>query len=60
MPDLVKRLGLLHELAPGVTLVGALVNQSFPAAVGQARAVEDARAVGQRIAIAKASTDDKL
>jgi putative tryptophan/tyrosine transport system substrate-binding protein len=56
-----KRLGLLRELAPGVTLVGALVNPNFPAAVRQARDIEEvARAVSLRIAMAKASTDDEL
>ena len=56
-----KRLGLLRELAPGVALVGALVNPNFAPAVRQARDIEEAaRAIGQRIVIAKASTDDEL
>ena len=56
-----KRLGLLRELAPGVGLVGALVNPNFPAAARQARDVEDAaRAIGQRIVIARASADEEL
>lgn len=56
-----KRLGLLRELAPGVSLVGALVNPNFPAAVRQARDIEQAaRTVGQRILIGNASTDDEL
>jgi putative ABC transport system substrate-binding protein len=56
-----KRLGLLRELAPGVGLVGALVNPKFPTAVPQAQQLEEAaRAIGQRIVIAKASTDDEL
>ncbi len=56
-----KRLGLLRELAPGVSLVGALVNPNFPAAVRQAADIEQAaRTVGQRILIANASTDDEL
>jgi putative tryptophan/tyrosine transport system substrate-binding protein len=56
-----KRLGLLRELAPGVSLVGALVNPNFPAAVRQAADIEQAaRTVGQRILIANASTDDGL
>ena len=56
-----KRLALLRELAPGVTLVGALVNPSFAPAVRQARDIEEAaRAIGQRIVVAKASTDEEL
>jgi putative tryptophan/tyrosine transport system substrate-binding protein len=56
-----KRLGLLRELAPGVALVGALVNPNFPPAAQQARDLEDAaRAIGQRIVIARASTDEEL
>jgi putative ABC transport system substrate-binding protein len=56
-----KRLALLRELAPGVTLVGALVNPSFAPAVRQAREIEEAaRAIGQRIVVAKASTDEEL
>ncbi len=56
-----KRLALLRELAPGVALVGALVNPKFPPAVRQAQDIEDtARSIGQRIIIAKASADDEL
>jgi putative ABC transport system substrate-binding protein len=56
-----KRLGLLRELAPGVALVGALVNPNFPPAAQQARDLEDAaRAIGQRLVIARASTDQEL
>jgi putative tryptophan/tyrosine transport system substrate-binding protein len=56
-----KRLALLRELAPGVTLVGALVNPNFAPAVRQARDIEEAaRAIGQRVVLAKASTDEEL
>jgi putative ABC transport system substrate-binding protein len=56
-----KRLGLLRELAPGVALVGALVNPNFAPAMRQARDIEEAaRAIGQRIVVAKASTDNEL
>jgi ABC-type uncharacterized transport system substrate-binding protein len=56
-----KRLSLLHELAPGIALIGALINPKFPAAARQAQQIEQAaRATGQRIVIAKASTDDEL
>jgi putative tryptophan/tyrosine transport system substrate-binding protein len=56
-----KRLGLLRELAPGVELVGVLINPNSPGAVRQAPDIEDAaRRIGQRIVIAKAGTDDEL
>jgi putative ABC transport system substrate-binding protein len=56
-----KRLGLLRELAPGVELVGMLLNPNSPGAVRHAPDIEDAaRRIGQRIVIAKASTDDEL
>jgi putative ABC transport system substrate-binding protein len=56
-----KRLGLLRDLAPGVTLIGALINPKFPGAVLQLEQIEDAaRAAGQRIVIARASGDEEL
>ena len=56
-----KRLSLLRELAPAVTLVGVLVNPNFPAAERQVRDLgEAARAIGQRIILGKASTDNEL
>jgi putative ABC transport system substrate-binding protein len=56
-----KRLGLLRELAPGVPVIGVLVNPSFPRAAGQLQEIEAAaRTIGQRIGISKASTDDEL
>jgi putative ABC transport system substrate-binding protein len=56
-----KRLGRLRELAPGVVLVGALVNPNFPSAARQAQQIEDAaRAVGLQIILAKASVDNEL
>jgi putative tryptophan/tyrosine transport system substrate-binding protein len=56
-----KRLGLLRELAPGVPLIGALVNPNFAPAARQQRQLEEAsRAINQRLVIAQASTDDEL
>jgi len=56
-----KRLGLLRELAPGVPLVGVLVNPNFPAATRQLQQIEEAaRTVGQRIVVGNASTDAEL
>jgi putative ABC transport system substrate-binding protein len=56
-----KRLGLLHDLAPGVVVVGVLVNPNFPAAARQAQDIQDAAHVtGQRIVIAKANNDNEL
>jgi putative ABC transport system substrate-binding protein len=56
-----KRLGLLRELAPGVAVIGALINPNFPPATRQASDIENAaHATGERIVIAKASTDREL
>ena len=56
-----KRLGLLHDLVPGVQLVGVLLNSNFPPAAQQLREIEEAaRTISQRIVVAKASTDDEL
>jgi putative ABC transport system substrate-binding protein len=56
-----KRLGLLRDLAPGVPVIGALLNPDFPAATLQLQQIEEAaRKLGQRIVIAKASNDDAL
>src|SRR5215470_3757881 len=50
-----KRLGLLRELAPGVAVVGTLINPSFPPSVHQLAQIEEAaRAISQPIVIAKA------
>src|SRR5262249_20613605 len=55
-----KRLGLLRDLVPGVPLVGVLLNPSFPSP-GQLQDIEEAaRAIDQRIVVAKASTDEEL
>jgi putative tryptophan/tyrosine transport system substrate-binding protein len=54
-----KRLGLLRELAPGVPLIGVLLNPSF--APYQLPQIEEAaRSIDQRIVVAKASTDEEL
>jgi putative ABC transport system substrate-binding protein len=56
-----KRLGLLRELAPGVSVIGALVNPNFPPAVLQLQDLEEAaRASGQKMVVAKASSDEEL
>jgi ABC-type uncharacterized transport system substrate-binding protein len=56
-----KRLGLLRELAPGVSLIGALVNPNFAPAARQQQQIEEAsRAINQRLVVARASTDDEL
>jgi putative tryptophan/tyrosine transport system substrate-binding protein len=54
-----KRLGLLRDLAPGVPLIGVLLNPSF--APYQLPQIEEAaRRVDQPIVIAKASNDEEL
>jgi putative tryptophan/tyrosine transport system substrate-binding protein len=56
-----KRLGLLHELLPGADLVGVLLNPSFPPAMRQLTELEEAaRAIDQRLFVAKASNDREL
>jgi putative ABC transport system substrate-binding protein len=56
-----KRLGLLRDLAPGIDLIGALFNPNFQAAALQLHEIEEAaRAVGQRIVVARASDDREL
>jgi putative tryptophan/tyrosine transport system substrate-binding protein len=56
-----KRLGLLHELAPGASLIGVLLNPSFPPATLQLQELEEAaRTIGQRLFVAKASNDAEL
>jgi putative tryptophan/tyrosine transport system substrate-binding protein len=56
-----KRLGLLRDLAPGVPLIGTLINPSFPPSVHQLQQMEEAaRAISQPMVIAKASNDDEL
>jgi putative ABC transport system substrate-binding protein len=56
-----KRLGLLRDLAPGVPLIGTLINPSFPPSVHQLQQIEEAaHVISQPIVIAKASNDDEL
>ena len=56
-----KRLGLLRDLVPDVPLIGAIVNPKFSPAARQLQQLEEAaQAVGQRLTVAKASTDEEL
>jgi putative ABC transport system substrate-binding protein len=56
-----KRLGLLRELAPGAPVIGILLNPNFGPATFQLQQIEEAaRGVGQRTAVARASTDEEL
>ncbi len=56
-----KRVSLLHELLPGVRLIGALLNQNFPPAVRQLQDIEEAvRSIGQTLFVARASNDTEL
>jgi len=56
-----KRLSLLHELTPGVPLIGALLNPNYPDAARQLPALEEAaRIIGRRLVVAKASNDEEL
>src|ERR1043166_7298253 len=56
-----KRLGLLRDLAPGAARFGVMLNPGFPGAARQLQEIEEtARSIDQRIAVAKASTDEEL
>jgi ABC-type uncharacterized transport system substrate-binding protein len=56
-----KRIGLLHELVPGVSLLGAMVNPSFPPAARQLEDIENAiRSIKQNLFVAKALNDHDL
>jgi putative ABC transport system substrate-binding protein len=56
-----KRVGLLHELVPGIPVLGALVNPNFPPAARQLQEIEAAtRTINQKLFVAKASNDAEL
>jgi putative ABC transport system substrate-binding protein len=56
-----KRLGLLHELVPGATVVAVLINPSQPAAPAQADEVtEAARVLGLKLAVVHAGSEHDL
>src|SRR5262245_12517852 len=56
-----KRVGLLHELVPGVSFIGALVNPNFPPSAHQLQEIDQAtRAIDRKLFVAKASNDTEL
>ena len=56
-----KRIGLLHELVPGASLLGALINPSFPPAARQLEDIENAiRSIKQNLFVARAVNDQDL
>jgi len=56
-----KRIGLLHELVPGASLLGALINPSFPPAARQLEDIEKAtRSIKQNLFVARAVNDQEL
>ena len=56
-----KRFSLLRDLVSDAPLFGVLLNPSFPPAARQLQEIEEvARSIGQRIVVAKASTDEEL
>jgi ABC-type uncharacterized transport system substrate-binding protein len=56
-----KRLGLLRDLMPGVSVIGALINPNFPPAVLQLQDLQAAvRTSGQQMVVATASNDEEL
>jgi len=56
-----KQVGLLHELVPGATLIGYLVNPGNPITEGNVRdAVGAAQKIGEKIEIVHASSDAEI
>jgi ABC-type uncharacterized transport system substrate-binding protein len=56
-----KRIGLLHELVPGVSLMGALINPNFLPAARQLQEIEKAtETINLRLFTATASDDAQL
>ena len=56
-----KRVGLLGELVPGVSFIGALVNPNFPPSARQLQEIDQAtRAINRKLFVAKASNDADL
>jgi putative ABC transport system substrate-binding protein len=56
-----KRFGLLRELAPGVAVVGVLLNPTFPPAASQLQALEEAaRSINQSLVVTRAASDAEL
>jgi putative ABC transport system substrate-binding protein len=56
-----KRLGLLHELAPKVELMGVLLNPNNPFFDNQLKDLNEAsRALGVKIQVERASKDDDI
>ena len=56
-----KRLGLMRELVPGVSLIGILVNPKFPPTVQELADLEPAaKGVNQQLFVARADNDAEL
>jgi putative ABC transport system substrate-binding protein len=56
-----KRIGLLRELAPDLSLLGALLNPEVPQAARQLQEIEAAsKTIGQRLVFAEAGNDTDL
>jgi putative ABC transport system substrate-binding protein len=56
-----KRVEMLHELVPGVSVIATLTDPTFPAAVAESREVEEAsRSIGQKIVPMNASNEREI
>ena len=56
-----KRVEMLHELVPGIRIIAALVDPSFPEAVVESRDVEEAaRTIGQKLVSVNAANEHEL
>jgi len=56
-----KRLGILHELLPSASTIGALIDPNYQQADDQAREVLEAgQRIGKQVELAYAGSDDEL
>jgi putative ABC transport system substrate-binding protein len=56
-----KRVGLLHELVPSLSFLGALINPIFPPTAGQLEDIQTAtRSIGQNLLVGRADNDAQL
>jgi putative ABC transport system substrate-binding protein len=56
-----KRVEMLHELIPGISIIATLVDSSFPEAVVELREVEEAsRSIGLKIVPVNASNEQEI
>lgn len=56
-----KRVGLLNELVPGASSLGALINPNFPPSVGELNDIEEGmRSIHRELVVERANSDAEL